>query len=80
MSLYDYLGKAAGSELGKNVALYAKAKKTKSETRFVSNPKYTGEVMLYTEEFLNDYFEIEPKNKPSLERKVSDTEDNTLPF
>ncbi len=46
MSLYDYLGKAAGSELGKNVALYAKAKKTKSETRFVSNPKYTGETVI----------------------------------
>lgn len=63
MSLYDYLGKAAGPALGKNVAEYAKAKKAKSEKRFVSNPKYSGEVLLYTEEFLNDYFEIEPKNK-----------------
>lgn len=57
LSLYDYLGQAAGPQLGKQVAEYAKIVKAKCETRFVSNPKYSGEVMLYTEEFLNDFFE-----------------------
>lgn len=60
LSLYDYLGQAAGPALGKQVAEYAKVKKTKCDTRFVSNKKYSGEVMLYTEEFLNDFFENTP--------------------
>ena len=60
LSLFDYLGKAAGSQLGKQVAEYAKIKNTKCDTRYVSNKKYSGEVMLYTEEFLNDFFENTP--------------------
>jgi len=56
LSLYDYLGRAAGSTLGKQVADCAKKKKIKSQTRFVENPKYTGEVMLYPETFLKEYF------------------------
>ena len=75
LSLYDYLGRAAGPELGKQVAEYAKKKKVKPEIRLVANPKYTGEILLYPEFFLKEYF-----NKPSLERKVSELQDNTLPF
>ena len=75
MSLYDYLGRAAGSALGKKVATAASIKKIKSETRYVENKVYTGEVMLYPESFLQEYF-----NNPSLERKVSEPQDNTLPF
>jgi hypothetical protein len=56
LSLYDYLGRAAGSVLGKQVATCAGKKKVKHETRFVSNPKYTGEIMLYPETFLKFYF------------------------
>ncbi len=59
VSLYDYLGYAAGPALGKRVAGYAKLKNITPEKRFVSNPKYTGEVLLYPEEFLNEYFEAE---------------------
>jgi hypothetical protein len=75
LSLYDYLGRAAGSVLGKQVAECASKKKVKHETRFVSNPKYTGEIMLYPETFLKKYF-----NKSSLGRKVSELQENTLPF
>jgi hypothetical protein len=56
LSLYDYLGRAAGSVLGKQVATCATKKKVKHETRFVDNPKYTGEIMLYPETFLKFYF------------------------
>ena len=56
LSLYDYLGRAAGSILGKQVANYAAKKKVKHETRFVDNPKYTGDIMLYPETFLKFYF------------------------
>ena len=57
LSLYDYLGHAAGKELGKQVADYAKLRKAKCDTRYVSNPSYTGDVMLYTKEFLDEYFQ-----------------------
>jgi len=56
LSLYDYLGRAAGSILGKQVANCAAKKKIKHETRFVDNPKYTGDIMLYPETFLKFYF------------------------
>jgi len=56
LSLFDYLGYPAGSKLGKEVATVASSKKVKHETRFVENPKYTGDVMLYPETFLKEYF------------------------
>lgn len=58
MSLFDYLGYAAGNELGKQVAEYAKIRKAKCSTRYVSNPSYTGTVMLYEKEFLDEYFGV----------------------
>jgi hypothetical protein len=57
MSLFDYLGYPAGKELGKQVGEYAKIRKAKFNTRYISNPGYTGEVMLYEKEFLDEYFE-----------------------
>jgi len=58
MSLYDYLGHAAGTQLGEQVAKKATAMGVKMDTREVSNPKYTGKVMLYPEEFLTEYFNL----------------------
>lgn len=56
ISLYDYLGQAAGSVLGKQVADYASKNKVPHQVRYVSNPKYSGEIMLYPPEFLEEYF------------------------
>lgn len=56
MSLYDYLGHAAGSNLGKEVARVASRQKVQIETRHVSNKKYTGPVLLYPKYFLDKYF------------------------
>ena len=56
MSLYDYLGHAAGMQLGEQVAKKATAMGIKMDTREVSNPGYKGKVMLYPEGFLNEYF------------------------
>ena len=64
MSLYDYLGKPAGSDLGKQVYLSAVRKNITVELREISNPKYTGNVMLYPESFLQEYFK--PKSKEDL--------------
>lgn len=57
LSLYDYLGYPAGNKLGEQVAAYAKIRKAKCSTRHVNTLTYTGPVMLYTKEFLNEYFE-----------------------
>ena len=58
MSLYDYLGRAAGPELGKQVAVAATASKKKVlfETRYVSNSRYEGDVLLYPKWFLDEFF------------------------
>jgi hypothetical protein len=56
ISLYDYLGRAAGNELGKQVADYAAAARVPHKIRQVSNPKYVGSVMLYPQAFLELYF------------------------
>jgi hypothetical protein len=58
ISLYDYLGKAAGKELGKQVAEAASVSKIPCKTRQVSNAKYTGPIMLYPKTFLELYFAV----------------------
>ena len=56
VSLYDYLGRAAGSDLGKQVPTAAAKAGIKHEIREVSNPKYKGPIMLYPKSFLDLYF------------------------
>ena len=55
-SLYDHLGKAAGGQLGKQVAEAAVRDGIKIQTRQVSNPKYEGTIMLYPSSWLDRYF------------------------
>jgi hypothetical protein len=73
ISLYDYLGRAAGCDLGKQVKQFANSRRAKQDIRFVSNPKYTGKVMLYERELLDEFFNQE---KSSQIHSVSDD----LPF
>ena len=75
LSLYDYLGEPAGSKLGKQVAESAASMGIKVQIKSITNPKYSGKICMYPETFLDLYF-----NKLSLERKVSELQDNTLPF
>ena len=56
LSLYDYLGKPAGKELGGEVAQAAYQGGIKPQERQISNPKYTGVVHLYPKDFLDFYF------------------------
>lgn len=56
MSLYDYLGYAAGGDLGRKVYNAASQLKVPVETREVVNKAYTGKVMLYPKSFLVEYF------------------------
>ena len=56
VSLFDFLGKPAGTELGKAVYMSAKNQRQVTKMREVSNKKYTGKVVLYKPEFLEEYF------------------------
>lgn len=63
MSLYEYLGKAAGSELGKAVAAAAVKAQVPMQTQEVSNSKYTGKVLMYPKTFLDNYFKENKKQQ-----------------
>ena len=63
MSLYEFLGKPAGNDLGKKVYLAARSKGASFSQREVSNPKYTGMVMTYPESFLKEYFETKKETE-----------------
>jgi hypothetical protein len=56
LSLYDYLGKPAGSELGKKVAEEATKQKIVMATKQVSNSKYTGQILMYPKDWLDKIF------------------------
>jgi len=55
-SLFEFLGKAAGSDLGAKVAAAASSQGIKLQEQNVSNPKYTGKVLTYPVSFLENYF------------------------
>ena len=59
LSLYDYLKKPAGGELGRKVAEAAMKEKILIGSKQVSKPKYKGEILMYPKEWLDKYFEVE---------------------
>ena len=59
MSLYDYLERAAGAELGKKVAAYAQLRNQKFAQRDIDTPNYQGTIQLYEKEFIEEYFKVE---------------------
>jgi hypothetical protein len=74
LSLFDYLGRAAGGELGKAVHAVAKKENQPIEARNVETLKYKGTVLLYTREFLDKYF-----NKSTTDYN-NILQDDELPF
>ena len=56
ISLYDYLGHAAGPDLGKQVASAAAKAGVKHSIREVNHRGYNGPIMLYPRSFLDLYF------------------------
>ncbi len=56
ISLYDYLGHAAGPDLGKKVASAAAKAGVKHEMREVNHKGWNGPIMLYPRTFLDLYF------------------------
>jgi hypothetical protein len=86
LSLYDYLKKPAGGELGKEVAQAASKAGVKLQTREVDNPKYTGIVYLYPKDFLDFHFrdpeqyQIEDALPGEIDWSKTVLDDEDLPF
>ena len=85
LSLYDYLGKAAGEKLGFEVKQEANKQGIPTQIREISNPKFTGTVLLYPKEFLEFYFR-EPESYqiedalPKGHDWTGNLDDDDLPF
>ncbi len=77
LSLYEYLHKAAGPELGKKVAAAAAEEGVTIEQKQIQNPKYEGKILMYPKEFLDNYFHPPAPEKP--ERTIDERMDD-LPF
>ena len=80
MSLYEYLGKPAGPELGKMVAGVATKAGVRIESHDVSNAKYTGKILKYPKLFLDSYFGNTTPPTPSTSPTQNNTDDDLLPF
>lgn len=63
MSLYDYLGKAAGPTLGKQVFAFAKTEHQKVMTKHVNQGGFNGKVLCYDPYFLERYFTLRSKHE-----------------
>ena len=85
ISLFEYLGKAAGGHLGKEVYISAIQNGVRWEKKKVSNPKYTGDVMTYPKSFLDEYFKSKADKSRARELEkielppIEDSDDKT-PF
>jgi hypothetical protein len=80
LSLYDYLGKPAGGDLGKEVAAAAYKGGVQPLTREISNPKYTGKVLLYPKDFLDFYFRPTDDLPGAIDYSKTVLDDDDLPF
>ena len=69
VSLFEYLGHAAGGKLGKEVYKEAAKQKIQVGERKISNPKYEGKVLLYPKAFLDSYFK-QPETNQKEEYKL----------
>jgi hypothetical protein len=79
VSLYDFLGKPAGSQLGKEVWHAAQFSSEPTTIKQVSNPKYTGKIVMYRPEFLRKYFNGLTKAVTNYEL-TKNTDYESLPF
>lgn len=56
VSIFDYLGRPGGIDLGSKVFKYAKVNKINIEFRMINNSKYKGKVCMYPKTFLDHFF------------------------
>jgi len=65
-SLYDYLGKPAGIDLGQQVFTESKKQGVKTTIREVKTKNYEGKVMVYPSSFLENYFNPQNNYQPNI--------------
>lgn len=58
-TLYEWLGRAAGDELGLRVSIKAKEVGIKLGSKYIDHKGYKGEVRTYPKDFLEKYFSEE---------------------
>tara|TARA_R110000822_G_scaffold298443_1_gene421151 strand:+ start:581 stop:829 length:249 start_codon:yes stop_codon:yes gene_type:complete len=75
LSLYDYLGRAAGPSTGESVKKYADENGVPFSTKQINNGGYKGTILTYPKSFLELYF-----REPDIEPTLGDIQDNDLPF
>ena len=54
LSLYDYLGHAAGGELGRKIAYEAAKCNITIHTKQIKNSAYKGKIQMYPSDFLDE--------------------------
>jgi hypothetical protein len=80
LSLYDYLGKKAGEQLGLEVAIAARTAGIIPQTREISNPVWKGTVNLYPKDFLDFHFRPADDLPGEIDWSIKALEDDDLPF
>jgi len=77
LSLFEYLNKPAGGELGMQVAKEAIKQGIVTQQRQVKTPRYEGKIVTYPKSFLDGYFQT-----PEIEPTLGDRQDfnDDLPF
>lgn len=60
VTLFEFLNKPAGGELGKAVNKAAQEQKIPFEQKEIDTPKYKGKVFVYPKMFLTKYFKENP--------------------
>lgn len=75
LSLFDYLGRAAGSELGLEVEEAASKQNITIRIKQVTTKTYSGKINMYPKEFLDSYF-----SKPTTGTEILYNEPDNLPI
>jgi len=76
LSLYDYLKRPAGRELGIQVSHAAQEANIPIQNKSVSNPTYSGPIQMYPESWLDSYF----GNGTKSNTEILYNEPDDLPF
>jgi hypothetical protein len=76
LSLYDYLKKPAGRELGMQVSTAAQHDEIPIKTKEVSNSIYSGPIQMYPESWLDAYF----NKRATSPTEILYNEPDDLPF
>ena len=71
MSLFDYLKRPAGPDLGKEVAAAAKKARIQPTTRNVKTKRYNGAILVYPKQFLDAFFLLNPDLNPDSYENIT---------